>query len=67
MLGCSISVSAQGRDIGGAAALDPIPAHVRRTAARQKAKVTIARKIAVILYRIWVDGTVFESGQPKAI
>jgi transposase len=31
----------------------------------KKAKVAIARKIALILHCIWVDGTVFESGQPK--
>jgi hypothetical protein len=28
--------------------------------------VAIARKIAVILYCIWVDGTSFEWGQAKA-
>jgi transposase len=33
----------------------------------KKAKVAIARKIAVILHCIWVDGTVFEWGQSKAI
>jgi transposase len=32
----------------------------------KKAKVAIARKIAVILHCIWVDGTSFEWGQPKA-
>jgi transposase len=32
----------------------------------KKAKVAIARKIAVILYCIWVDGTSFEWGTPKA-
>jgi transposase len=32
----------------------------------KKAKVAIARKIAVILHCIWVDGTAFEWGQPKA-
>jgi transposase len=31
----------------------------------RKAKVAIARKIAVILHCIWVDGTSFEWGQPK--
>lgn len=31
----------------------------------KKAKVAIARKIATILHCIWVDGTVFEWGQPK--
>jgi len=31
----------------------------------KKAKVAIARKIAVILHCIWVDGTSFEWGQPK--
>src|SRR5579863_5797733 len=33
----------------------------------KKAKVAIARKIAVILHCIWVDGTSFEWGQPKAV
>ena len=33
----------------------------------KKAKVAIARKIAVILHCIWVDGTSFEWGRPKAV
>ncbi len=32
-----------------------------------KVKVAVARKIAVILHRIRVDGTTFEWGQPKAV
>jgi hypothetical protein len=32
----------------------------------KKAKVAIARKIAVILHCIWVDGTSFEWGQVSA-
>lgn len=32
----------------------------------KKAKVAIARKIAVVLHCIWVDGTTFEWGPPKA-
>ncbi|MGO9390660.1 MAG: hypothetical protein ACLP2E_10625 [Rhodoblastus sp.] len=32
----------------------------------KKAKVAIARKIAVILQCIWVDETAFDWGQPKA-
>ena len=32
----------------------------------KKAKVAIARKIAVILHCIWVDGTSFEWGTAKA-
>jgi transposase len=32
----------------------------------KKAKVAIARKIAVILHCVWVDGTSFEWGHPKA-
>jgi transposase len=32
----------------------------------KKAKVAIARKIAIILHCVWVDGTNFEWGQPKA-
>jgi hypothetical protein len=31
----------------------------------KKAKVAVARKIAVILYCIWTDGTEFEWGRPK--
>jgi len=31
----------------------------------KKAKVAVARKIAVILHCVWVDGTSFEWGQPK--
>jgi transposase len=31
----------------------------------KKAKVAIARKIAVVLHCIWVDGTSFDWGQPK--
>lgn len=37
---------------------------VKRIGAK-KAKVAIARKIAVVLHCIWVDGTSFEWGQPK--
>lgn len=33
----------------------------------KKAKVAIARKIAVSLHCIWVDGTSFDWGQPKPI
>ena len=33
----------------------------------KKAKVAIARKIAVILHCIWVDGTSFEWGHAKSI
>jgi transposase len=33
----------------------------------KKAKVAIARKIAVVLHCIWVDGTVFEWGQAPAV
>src|SRR6185312_3073342 len=33
----------------------------------KKAKVAIARKIAVVLHCIWVDGTSFDWGQPKPI
>jgi transposase len=33
----------------------------------KKAKVAIARKIAVILHCIWVDGTSFEWGTAKAV
>jgi transposase len=33
----------------------------------KKAKVAIARKFAVILHCIWVDGTSFDWGQPKPI
>lgn len=32
----------------------------------KKAKVAIARKIAVILHCIWVDGTAFEWSQAQA-
>jgi hypothetical protein len=32
----------------------------------KKAKVAVARKIAVILHCIWVDGTSFEWGQAGA-
>ena len=32
----------------------------------KKAKVAIARKLAVILHCIWLDGTTFEWGQAKA-
>jgi transposase len=37
-----------------------------RVAARQgakKAKVALARKLAVVLHRIWVDGTSFRWGK----
>ena len=31
----------------------------------KKAKVAVARKIAIILHCIWTDGTSFEWGSPK--
>jgi len=31
----------------------------------KKAKVAIARKIAIVLHCIWVDGTTFEWGHAK--
>ena len=37
---------------------------VKRVGAK-KAKVAIARKMAVILHCIWIDGTQFEWGEPK--
>ena len=37
----------------------------RQGVGMKKAKVAIARKIAVILHCIWVDGTLFEWGQQK--
>lgn len=40
-----------------------------RLAARRggaKARVALARKLAVILHRIWVDGTVFRTGAAPA-
>ena len=37
---------------------------VKRVGAK-KAKVAVARKIAVILHCIWTDGTQFEWGEPK--
>lgn len=33
----------------------------------RKAKVAVARKIAVILHCIWVDGTSFDWGQPQPV
>jgi len=32
-----------------------------------KAKVAIARKIAIILHCLWVDGTTFEWGQMQTV
>jgi transposase len=36
------------------------------TVGAKKAKVAVSCKIAVILHCIWIDGTAFEWGQPKA-
>jgi transposase len=33
----------------------------------KKAKVAVARKIAVVLHCIWVDGTAFEWGKAQAV
>ena len=33
----------------------------------KKAKVAIARKLAVILHCIWCDGTEFDWGEPKMV
>jgi transposase len=38
-----------------------------RVATRQgmkKAKVALARKLAVVMHRMWVDGTIFRWGKP---
>ena len=32
----------------------------------KKAKVALARKLAVVLHRMWVDGTRFNFTMPKA-
>jgi hypothetical protein len=32
----------------------------------KKARVAVARKLAIILHCIWIDGTEFEWGQPLA-
>ncbi len=49
------------------------PSHLKSWAAKlvkrigtKKAKVAVARKIAVILHCIWTDGTEFESGKAIA-
>ena len=34
-----------------------------RRAGMKKAKVALARKLAVILHRMWVDGTAFDAGR----
>lgn len=33
-----------------------------RTKGRRRAVVTVARKLAVLFHRMWVDGTEFRSG-----
>jgi hypothetical protein len=33
---------------------------VRDKLRRRKAKVAVARKLAVVLYRMWIDGTEFK-------
>ena len=35
-----------------------------KTSGHGKARIAVARKIAVILRRIWIDGTEFEWGDP---
>ncbi len=39
--------------------------HLSKRIGMKKAKVAVARKIAVILHCIWVDGTSFEWGNEK--
>jgi hypothetical protein len=46
-----------GRSVG-----DPTPFDAKRIGMK-RAKVAIARKIAIILHCIWVDGTSFEWGR----
>jgi hypothetical protein len=33
----------------------------------KRAKVALARKLAIILHRIWVDGTTFRWGREAAV
>ncbi|MBH5392312.1 IS110 family transposase, partial [Bradyrhizobium sp. CNPSo 4019] len=33
----------------------------------KRAKVALARKLAVILHRIWVDGTIYRWGEAESI
>jgi transposase len=43
----------------------PLKAWAMRVAARRgakRAKVALARRLAVILHRMWVDGTEFQAG-----
>lgn len=37
-----------------------------KTKGRRRAIVTVARKIAVVLHRMWVDGTEFRLGSEAA-
>ena len=38
-----------------------------KRAGMKKAKVALARKLAVILHRMWVDGTSFAFATPKVV
>ena len=40
---------------------------VAKRRGRKRAKVALARKLAVILHRIWVDGTVFRWSREAAV
>jgi hypothetical protein len=39
---------------------------IARRIGMRKAKVAVARKIVVIIHRVWVDGTSFDWGQAKS-
>jgi hypothetical protein len=41
-------------------------AKLARRVGMRKAKVALARKLAVILHRMWVDGTSFAFAAPRA-
>ena len=40
---------------------------LQRSKGRKRALVAVARKLAVILHVIWVDGTVFSFTEPEAV
>jgi transposase len=47
-------------------ALKSWAARLAKRAGMKKAKVALARKLAVILHRMWVDGTAFRTEEAKA-
>lgn len=52
------------RPVRGCSSLKSWAMKLAKRAGMKKAKVALARKLAVILHRMWIDGTAFTAKKP---